>query len=70
VHFLKPDSDWVLEGGMINESLYHTDYLHLIEAGDEKFAKAIVGLVREVMQSGGKKKDNSEVSPSKVANSF
>lgn len=62
VHFLKPESDWVLEGGMIDDSLYHTDFLHLIEAGDEKFAKAIVGLIKEVKE-GGIKKPKSDVSP-------
>lgn len=48
VYFLRPDSDWVLDDGTIDESLYHTDYLHLIEAGDEKFAKAIVSLIKKV----------------------
>lgn len=61
VYFLKPDSDWVLDGGMIDESLYHTDYLHLIEAGDEKFAKAIVGLIKQVKDGGKKKVDLSKV---------
>lgn len=56
VFFLKPESDWVLEGGLLDETLYHTDYLHLIEAGDEKFAKAIVDLVKDV-KDGCKKKE-------------
>jgi len=56
VFFMKPESDWVLEGGMLDETLYHTDYLHLIEAGDEKFAKAIVDLINDV-KGGNKTKE-------------
>lgn len=53
IWFLRPEDDWVDEDGRLNEDLYHTDWLHLVEAGDEKLAKAISNCVRDVLQEGG-----------------
>lgn len=50
VFFLETEKDWVLDSGMLDESLYFTDHLHLVEAGDEKFAKAIRNKVDEVLK--------------------
>ncbi|EDO32560.1 predicted protein, partial [Nematostella vectensis] len=49
VHFLRPDDDWVRGDGTLEESFYHTDYLHLVEAGDRKLAKAITALVTKLL---------------------
>ena len=51
VFFLETEKDWILETGRLNESLYFTDCLHLVEAGDEKFAKAIRGKIDEVLKN-------------------
>lgn len=50
VFFLEPDKDWILASGRLDESLYFTDCLHLVEAGDEKFAKGIKGKIDEVLK--------------------
>ena len=49
VYFLKPDDDWVEEDGKLVERLYYTDHLHLVEAGNEKLAKAISDFVQRLM---------------------
>ena len=46
--FLKQDSDWVLEGGLLNEKLFHTDHLHLSHLGNIKFATCIVAMIKEL----------------------
>eukprot|EP00795_Rhopilema_esculentum_P017748 gene17748-9420_t len=50
VYFLKPDNDWVLPDGMLRTELYYTDYLHLGEPGNEKFAKSIYDMIMKLMQ--------------------
>ena len=50
VFFLETAKDWILESGRLDESLYFTDCLHLVEAGDEKFAKAIKEKIDEVFK--------------------
>ena len=61
VYFLMPEKDWVLKGGLLDESLYFTDHLHLVEAGDEKLAKSISRLVRELLKAdeSGEEKSTS-----------
>jgi hypothetical protein len=66
VYFLTPEDDWISENGTIDETLYHTDHLHLIEAGDDKFSRSIVSLVNKVRHMGGKKKDASALADLKV----
>ena len=50
VWFLRPEDDWVNEDSKLNKDLYHSDWLHLSEAGDEKLAKAISSFVQEILQ--------------------
>lgn len=47
-YYLKPDADWILPDGMLNAQYYFHDYLHLVEEGDEKFAKAIYQMITVV----------------------
>ena len=51
VYFLAPEKGWTTRGGKLDESLYFTDHLHLVEEGDEKLAKAISRLVKELIKS-------------------
>ena len=51
VYFLAPEKGWTTRGGQLDESLYFTDHLHLVEEGDEKLAKAISRLVKELLKS-------------------
>ena len=48
--YMRQDSDWTLEGGELNSNLYHTDCLHLIETGNEKFAKSIANVLYRVIE--------------------
>jgi lysophospholipase L1-like esterase len=50
VFFLETAKDWILASGRLDESLYFTDCLHLVEAGDEKFAKGIREKIDEVLK--------------------
>jgi len=52
VHFMKQASGWVLEDGMLDQSLYHTDHLHLIEAGNRKFASSIKEALDKLKEHG------------------
>lgn len=54
VFFLRPERDWVQRNGKLNQYLYFTDYLHLVEAGDEKLAKCIHRLVVELLAAEDK----------------
>ena len=47
-YYLKPDPDWVLPDGTLNTSYYFHDHLHLVEEGDEKFAKSIYEIITKV----------------------
>ena len=44
---------------MLDESLYFTDHLHLVEEGDEKLAKSIVRLVKELLEADEAEGDSS-----------
>ena len=50
VYFLAPEKGWTMKGGQLDESLYFTDHLHLVEEGDEKLAKAISRLLKELLK--------------------
>ena len=52
VHFMKQASGWVLDDGLLDESLYHTDHLHLIEAGNRKFSKSIIEALDKLKEDG------------------
>ena len=41
-YFMKQDDDWTDKDGNLDEKLYYTDQLHLIEAGNRKFACSIL----------------------------
>lgn len=51
VYFLPPEKGWTVKGDKLNESLYFTDHLHLVEEGDEKLAKSVVRLVKELLEA-------------------
>ena len=46
--YLKPESDWVLENGQLDTKLYFQDHLHLVEEGDNKFAKSISDMITNI----------------------
>lgn len=50
-YFMKQDVDWTLKDGKLNEKLFYTDCLHLIETGNDKFAKSIVSMVYKVREN-------------------
>ena len=50
VYFLKPENDWVMPDGTLNTQLFYTDHLHLVEPGNEKFAKSIYDMIMKLMQ--------------------
>ena len=49
-YFMKQDVDWTSDAGQLNETLYYTDCLHLIETGNEKFAKSIANVLYKVIE--------------------
>lgn len=59
VYFLPPGKGWTSKGGKLDESLYFTDHLHLVEDGDEKLAKAIARLVKELLEADESEEDSS-----------
>lgn len=58
VIFLAPGKGWTTKGGQLDESLYFTDHLHLIEEGDEKLAKSISRLVKDLLKADEDKDDS------------
>ena len=46
--YMKQDSDWVLESGLLNEQLYYDDHLHLVESGNHKFATSITNIINKL----------------------
>ena len=50
VYYLKPDKDWTEPDGRLVERYYFTDFLHLVEEGNEKFAKSIYEAIVNVSQ--------------------
>ena len=49
-YFMKQDDDWTDKDGNVDEKLYYTDQLHLIEAGNRKFACSILKILSKLMQ--------------------
>ena len=49
-YFMKQDDDWTDEDGKLDEKLYYTDQLHLVEAGNRKFACSILKILSKLMQ--------------------
>lgn len=58
VIFLAPGKGWTTKGGQLDESLYFTDHLHLVEEGDEKLAKSISRLVKDLLKADEDKDDS------------
>ena len=52
IYFMKQDDDWILEDGNLDESLYFTDHLHLIEKGNNKFASSITKSLEQLNEEG------------------
>jgi len=48
-YFMKEDSDWTFADGRLNTEFYYTDHLHLVETGNEKFAKSIAKLLGKLI---------------------
>lgn len=46
--YMRQDDDWVHEDGYLNEELYYSDHLHLIERGNVKFALSIIKMLVKV----------------------
>lgn len=61
VFFLPPEKGWTVKGDMLDESLYFTDHLHLVEEGDEKLAKSIVRLVKELLEADETEEDSKKL---------
>ena len=49
-HFMKQDDDWTDEDGKLDKKLYYADQLHLVEAGNRKFAYSILKILSKLMQ--------------------
>ena len=49
-YFMKQDDDWTDEDGKLNKKLYYADQLHLVEAGNRKFACSILKILSKLMQ--------------------
>ena len=52
IFFMKQDDDWIQDNGRLDESLYFTDHLHLIEKGNEKFANSITKSLEIIQEEG------------------
>jgi len=52
VYYMKQDDDWVVEDGQLDESLYFTDHLHLIEKGNIKLATSIIDMLDKLKKDG------------------
>ena len=50
LYYMKQDIDWTSDAGQLNQKLYHTDCLHLIEIGNEKSAKSIANVLYKVIE--------------------
>lgn len=66
VYFLKPDDDWVDADGKLNERLYYSDHLHLVEAGNEKLGKAISTFVKKLLQEKGEYLSRTDNNPRRL----
>ena len=51
LYFIKPASDWTHSNGTLDKSLYHKDFLHLSEKGNEKFARSIIEVLNKILET-------------------
>ena len=64
--YMKQDDGWILHNGLLNEELYYSDHLHLIESGNHKFAKSISNILdklskdEEVIYSSDENENDNE----------
>ena len=49
-YFMKQDDDWTDEDGKLDKKLYYADQLHLVKAGNRKFACSILKILSKLMQ--------------------
>ena len=49
-YFMKQDNDWTDEDGKLDKKLYYVDQLHLVEAGNRKFACSILKILSKLIQ--------------------
>jgi len=56
ISFIEESGVWVDDCGQLNEMLYHTDYLHLIKAGNEIFASQLVSAISPIIEGAPKVK--------------
>ena len=49
-YFMKQDDDWTDEDGKLDKKLYYANQLHLVEAGNRKFACPILKILSKLMQ--------------------
>ena len=49
-YFMKQDDDWTEEDGKSDKKLYYADQLHLVEAGNRKFACSILKILSKLIQ--------------------
>ena len=49
-YFMKQDDDWTDEDGELDKKLYYADQLHLLEAGNRKFACSILKILSKLIQ--------------------
>ena len=49
-YFMKQDNDWTDKDGKLDKKLYYADQLHLVEAGNRKFACSILKILSKLMQ--------------------
>ena len=47
-YFMKQDDDWTDEDGKLDKKLYYADQLHLVEAGNRKFACSILKILSKL----------------------
>eukprot|EP00112_Aurelia_sp_Birch-Aquarium-sp1_P005523 Seg1629.2 transcript_id=Seg1629.2/GoldUCD/mRNA.D3Y31 product="hypothetical protein" protein_id=Seg1629.2/GoldUCD/D3Y31 len=50
IYYLKPEKEWLLHDGTLNTHLFYKDHLHLVEPGNNKFAKSIYNMITELKE--------------------
>ena len=48
---MKQEDDWTDKDGKLDKKLYYADQLHLVEAGNRKFACSILKILSKLMQA-------------------
>ena len=49
-YFMKQDDDWTDEDGKLDKKFYYADQLHVVEAGNRKFARSILKILSKLMK--------------------